>query len=73
MIYKINLEKLKQILSDGEKYYKNGYKALFCYATRIEEHELDKLLEEKEIDFSAIQNICQYSSLSLQDFFEKVI
>ena len=35
--------------------------------------ELDKLLEEKEIDFSAIQNICQYSSLSLQDFFEKVI
>lgn len=70
MIFKLNLEKLKALLDNGEKFYK-GYKSLFCYATHIDEKELNSFLEGK-INLKILQQICKYSSLTLEDFFVEV-
>ena len=71
MKYILKLEKLEKLIIDGEKCYKD-YKNLFCYATRIEEKELDNLLlRTQNVNLTTIQNICQYSILTLDDFFEK--
>ena len=70
MVFKLNLSKLQALLESGEKYYK-GYKKLFCYAVRIDEKELNLFLEGK-INLKTLQQICKYSSLTLEDFFEEV-
>lgn len=70
--YCLNYTKLKDLIEENQKGYKD-YKNLFCYATRISEKELDNFLYgSHEIELKTLQKICQYSILTLDDFFERI-